>query len=61
MIATLTDDFSMAFLTSVIGLPLSAILRTVFIVLNASLAMGGMKQAESDADDVGDTTAISPS
>tara|TARA_B100001093_G_C26558697_1_gene897693 strand:+ start:178 stop:789 length:612 start_codon:yes stop_codon:yes gene_type:complete len=40
VIASLTDDFSMAFLTSVIGLPLSAILRTVFIVLNASLAFG---------------------
>lgn len=61
VIATLTDDFSMAFLTSVIGLPLSAILRTVLIVLNASLAMGGMKQAEPDADDFGDTTANSPS
>ena len=42
VIASLTDDFSMAFLTSVIGLPLSAILRTVFIVLNASLALGSM-------------------
>ena len=42
LIASLTDDFSMAFLTSVIGLPLSAILRTVFIVLNASLAPGSM-------------------
>jgi hypothetical protein len=41
VIASLTDDFSMAFLTSVIGLPLSAILRTVLIVLNASLALGG--------------------
>ena len=40
VIASLTDDFSMAFLTSVIGLPLSAILRTVLIVLNASLAFG---------------------
>ena len=39
VIASLTDDFSMAFLTSVIGLPLSAILRTVLIVLNASLAL----------------------
>ena len=40
VIASLTDDFSMAFLTSVIGLPLSAILRTVLIVLNASLSLG---------------------
>jgi hypothetical protein len=40
VIASLTDDFSMAFLTSVIGLPLSAILRTCLIVLNASLALG---------------------
>ena len=40
VIASLTDDFSMAFLTSVIGLPLSAILRTFLIVLNASLAFG---------------------
>ena len=39
VIASLTDDFSMAFLTSVIGLPLSAILRTGLIVLNASLAL----------------------
>lgn len=65
VIATLTDDFSMAFLTSVIGLPLSAILRTVLIVLNASLAMGGMKQADPEADpeadDVGDSAAVSPS
>ena len=41
VIASLTDDFSMAFLTSVIGLPLSVILRTVLIILNASLALGG--------------------
>ena len=39
VIMSLTDDFSMAFLTSVIGLPLSAILRTGLIVLNASLAL----------------------
>ena len=39
VIMSLTDDFSMAFFTSVIGLPLSAILRTGLIVLNASLAL----------------------
>ena len=46
VIASLTDDFSMAFLTSVIGLPLSAILRTVFIVLNASLALGSTQSTK---------------
>jgi hypothetical protein len=61
VIATLTDDFSMAFLTSVIGLPLSAILRTVLIVLNASLALDSMKLADADADDLADSAAISHS
>ena len=46
VIASLTDDFSMAFLTSVIGLPLSATLRTVFIVLNASLALGSTQSTK---------------
>ena len=45
VIATLTDDFSMAFLTSVIGLPLSAVFRTVLIVLNASMALGKTPEA----------------
>ncbi len=36
VIAGLTDHFSLAFMTSVIGLPLSAFLRTVLIVVNAS-------------------------
>ncbi len=36
VIAGLTDHFSLAFMTSVIGLPLSAFLRTVLIVANAS-------------------------
>ena len=36
VIAELTDHFSLAFMTSVIGLPLSAFLLTVLIVANAS-------------------------
>jgi hypothetical protein len=36
VIAGLTNHFSLAFMTSVIGLPLSAFLRTVLIVVNAS-------------------------
>jgi hypothetical protein len=52
VIATLTDDFSMAFLTSVIGLPLSAILRTILIVLNASLALGSTSVADPDSGEV---------
>lgn len=61
VIATLTDDFSMAFLTSVIGLPLSAILRTILIVLNASLALGSTSVADPDSGegDVGATVTSS--
>jgi len=54
VIATLTDNFSMAFLTSVIGLPLSAILRTVLIVLNASLALHSTSAGGSWSDDAED-------
>lgn len=36
VIAGLTDHFSLAFMTSVVGLPLSASLRTILIVANAS-------------------------
>jgi len=61
VIATLTDDFSMAFLTSVIGLPLSAILRTILIVLNASLALGSTSVADPDSSkaDAGATVTSS--
>jgi len=61
VIATLTDDFSMAFLTSVIGLPLSAILRTVLIVLNASLALTSGPHADPDAGDIEDSIPVSSS
>jgi len=37
VIAELTSHFSLAFMTSVIGLPLSALLRTALIIANASL------------------------
>ena len=36
IIAELTNHFSMAFMTSVIGLPLSAVLRTMLILINAT-------------------------
>jgi hypothetical protein len=42
----------MAFLTSVIGLPLSAILRTILIVLNASLALGSTSVVDPDSGEV---------
>ena len=61
VIATLTDDFSMAFLTSVIGLPLSAILRTVLIVLNASLALTSSPHADPDAGDIEASATVSSS
>lgn len=59
VIAALTDDFSMAFLTSVIGLPLSAILRTVLIVLNASLALASTPSAELPPGDDETVTPVS--
>ena len=37
VIADLTKHFSLAFMTSVVGLPLSALLRTILIIVNASL------------------------
>ena len=36
VIASLTDEFSMAFMTSVIGLPLSALLRVAVAVTSKS-------------------------
>jgi hypothetical protein len=36
IIAELTNHFSMAFMTSVIGLPLSAVLRTMIILINTT-------------------------
>ncbi len=36
IIADLTNHFSMAFMTSVIGLPLSAVLRTMLILINTT-------------------------
>ena len=36
IIAELTNHFSMAFMTSVIGLPLSAVLRTLLILINTT-------------------------
>jgi hypothetical protein len=36
IIAELTNYFSMAFMTSVIGLPLSAVLRTLLILINTT-------------------------
>jgi hypothetical protein len=47
VIANLTSQFSLAFMTSVIGLPLSAALRTVLIVSNASLLVAAERQLES--------------
>jgi hypothetical protein len=32
VIASLTDQFSMAFMTSVVGLPLSALMRVILVV-----------------------------
>ena len=37
VIADLTQHFSMAFMTSVIGLPVSAVLRTILILVNATV------------------------
>ena len=37
VIRGLTENFSLAFLTTVVGLPLSAVLRTVLVVTNARL------------------------
>ena len=59
VIATLTDDFSMAFLTSVIGLPLSAVFRTVLIVLNASMALGKTPEAMPKSGAVENGTNVS--
>ena len=37
VIADLTQHFSMAFMTSVVGLPVSAVLRTILILINATV------------------------
>ena len=47
VIANLTSQFSLAFMTSVIGLPLSAALRTVLIVTNASLLVVSENKLEN--------------
>jgi len=47
VIANLTSQFSLAFMTSVIGLPLSAALRTVLIVANASLLVVSENKLEN--------------
>ncbi len=47
VIANLTSQFSLAFMTSVIGLPLSAALRTVLIVANASFLVAAEHPLES--------------
>jgi hypothetical protein len=47
VIANLTSQFSLAFMTSVIGLPLSAALRTVLIVTNASLLVVSENKSEN--------------
>ncbi|MBL6928902.1 MAG: hypothetical protein ISR44_06990 [Rhodospirillales bacterium] len=41
VIRELTQNFSLAFLTTVIGLPLSAALRTVLVVTNARIKSAG--------------------
>jgi hypothetical protein len=40
VISELTQHFSMAFMTSVIGLPVSAVLRTILILINATVMSG---------------------
>ena len=49
----------MAFLTSVIGLHLSAIFRTVLIVLNASMALGRTPDAMPKSGAVENGTNVS--
>ena len=41
VIRELTENFSLAFLTTVVGLPVSAVLRTILLVTNAQLQSRG--------------------
>lgn len=41
VIRELTENFSLAFLTTVVGLPVSAVLRTILVVTNAQLQTRG--------------------
>ena len=60
VIANLTSQFSLAFMTSVIGLPLSAALRTVLIVTNASLLVVSENKLENPKSGSSNPLAANP-
>jgi hypothetical protein len=60
VIANLTSQFSLAFMTSVIGLPLSAALRTVLIVTNASLLVVSENKPENPKSGSSNPLAANP-